>query len=167
MSVPQHSPALPWGSGQKEHSAGQTDDMRAVSLDQLGLSLGDRIEVKWQVQPDEGEPVERWWGARISAAQPTAASSGSPAYTIKYDTWPECDFTEEEEGDVALLSTHRLLDVRQQEVMAWRREGDDYEPESESEEEEGEDGAQSGDAGLAGVEAAEGGSVSIEELAAG
>ena len=64
--------------------------MRAVSLDQLGLSLGDRIEVgqgksspnglsdtttnwqpmqptegmqllqvKWQVQPDEGDPIER------------------------------------------------------------------------------------------------------------
>jgi predicted lysophospholipase L1 biosynthesis ABC-type transport system permease subunit len=52
MSVPQQSPALPWGAGQQaaqekqDHAAaGEADDVRAVSLDQLGLSLGDRIEV--------------------------------------------------------------------------------------------------------------------------
>ncbi|KAF6257372.1 hypothetical protein COO60DRAFT_1234110 [Scenedesmus sp. NREL 46B-D3] len=169
MGVPQQSPALPWGSGQQEQdAAGQVDGMPAVGLDQLGLSLGDRIEVKWQVQPDEGDPIERWWGASILSAQPSTASRDVPAYTIKYDTWPECDFTEEEEAEVALLSTHRLLDLRQADVMAWRREGEDYEPPDDSDDdEEGGEGLQSDDAELADVEAAEGGSVSMAELAAG
>lgn len=173
MSAPQQSPALPWGSEQQAAQAKQehpvavvADDVVAVSIDQLGLSIGERIEVKWQVQPDEGDPIERWWGASIIGAQPsTASSSGAPSYCIKYDTWLECDFTEEEQAEVALLSTHRLLDVRQQDVMAWRREGEDYEPESEEEDED--EGVQSEDAELADVDAAEGGPVSLAELAAG
>lgn len=92
MSVPQQSPALPWGSGQqaaqvKQEPSVVADDVHAVSIDQLGLTIGDRIEVgcadllawlaqhaasesfsaegmrllqvKWQVQPDEGDPIER------------------------------------------------------------------------------------------------------------
>jgi hypothetical protein len=49
--------------------------------------------------------------------------------------------------------------------MAWRREGEDYEPESEEEDED--EGVQSEDAELADVDAAEGGPVSLAELAAG
>jgi hypothetical protein len=45
--------------------------------------------------------------------------------------------------------------------MAWRREGEDYEP-SESDSEDEDDGME-----LAGADAAEGGSVSMAELAAG
>jgi hypothetical protein len=32
----------------------------------------------------------------------------------RYDTWPECDFTEEEEAEVALLST------REWQAAAWK-----------------------------------------------
>uniref|UniRef100_A0A383WDR3 Uncharacterized protein n=1 Tax=Tetradesmus obliquus TaxID=3088 RepID=A0A383WDR3_TETOB len=172
MSVPQQSPALPWGSGQqaaqdKQEPSVVADDVHAVSIDQLGLTIGDRIEVKWQVQPDEGDPIERWWGASITAAEPTA-SSGTPAYSIRYDTWPECDFNEEEQAEVALLNTHRLLDLRQQEVMAWRREGDGYEPaDTDSEEEEEGEGIAADDEDEALAEGAEGRSFTVAELAAG
>jgi hypothetical protein len=60
------------------------------------------------------------------------------------------------------LTADRLLDLRQQDVMAWRREGEEYEPPESEEEDDDDDGMASDD-----VEAAEGGSVSMAELAAG
>jgi hypothetical protein len=63
-----------------------------------------------------------------------------------------------------LLPADQLLDLRQHDVMAWRREREDYEPpESEEEDDEG----MASDAELDDIEAAEGGSVSMAELAAG
>jgi hypothetical protein len=62
----------------------------------------------------------------------------------------------------SLLPADQLLDLRQQDVMAWRREGEDYEPPESEEEDDDDEGMASDD-----VETAEGGSVSMAELAAG
>eukprot|EP00879_Flechtneria_rotunda_P016489 GHRR01017255.1.p1 GENE.GHRR01017255.1~~GHRR01017255.1.p1 ORF type:complete len:165 (+),score=64.66 GHRR01017255.1:532-1026(+) len=130
--------ALPWAASENgtpskaKSEAERTNDcdLRPVSTDQLGINIGARIEVMWQVEPEEGEPYKRWWGANIMAAgqQEPASTSGSSAqhvYDLKYDAFD--DFAEEVVR-VQLLSNHQLLDMSQDEIMFWRHEGDRFEP---------------------------------------
>lgn len=53
-SVPTEAPALPWATAEqprttKEQHEELDNDLRAVSIDQLGLSIGDRIEARLSV----------------------------------------------------------------------------------------------------------------------
>lgn len=53
--VPQ-GPALPWGV-QQEQPSEQED--KGVSLESVGLAPSARIEVKWNVEPEEGDSYTR------------------------------------------------------------------------------------------------------------
>jgi len=73
------------------------------------------MQVRWEVEPEEGAPFAKWWGARLdrqAAPEAAAAADGGdegapePSYVICYD--PEDGF-EVEERTVVLLSQRELV----------------------------------------------------------
>jgi hypothetical protein len=48
---------------------------------------GCHLQVKWQVEPEGGEPFFRWWGATVvgPSSQRLADDASAPVYELKYD----------------------------------------------------------------------------------
>lgn len=178
-SVPQ-GPALPWAAADSSKGVSSKSkqtateitpsDLHPVAIDQLGLQIGDRIEVMWTLEPDPpAEPYQRWWGASVISPDaqqdpPTVSGSNGPYYKLRYDPAPADGFNEEEVVPVQLLTHHTLYDCDRSDVMCWRREGDSYEPPDESE------GQQDSDGMIEDVQdddEATGGTVSLQQLASG
>jgi hypothetical protein len=110
-----------------------TETLHGVSLQVLGLSVGDRIEVSWNMG-EEGEDNDEhvWWPAVLaSGAEP-------PAYVLQYEAIGE---TPAEERRVTFLSPDMLFDLTERKSTPWRKEGEES---SEDEEEEGEEEEEEG-----------------------
>lgn len=108
------------------------------------LAVGQRVEVKWQLEGDDGAEAV-WWGAELLARRedvPTESgaaqggslpSCGSPAnspatWTLRYDAR---DGFQREDRDAVLLTKHVLAHGDMDEQLAWRMEGETYEADSE------------------------------------
>eukprot|EP00798_Chlamydomonas_sp_ICE-L_P012039 gene12039-15144_t len=87
--------ALPWGRAPSETklpaSAAEDGDspnleveMEPQSLEDVGLEIGNRIEVKWEIEIDDGQTESKWWGALVKGrARPEEASpSHEPAAAL-------------------------------------------------------------------------------------
>ncbi|GLC36970.1 hypothetical protein PLESTB_000172900 [Pleodorina starrii] len=129
-------PALPWAhpaaeadvaqaEPEQEPATTQDDKSKFLTLDTAGIAIGGRIEVKWQVEPDEGEAYYRWWGASIvgPSDQQDAERPAAPVYELLYDAH---DDFEQERGHVVLITEHTLRQLDQTEELTWRREGDTW-----------------------------------------
>lgn len=134
------APALPWAvgaqpsqpqpAGSREQPLASEQDAGAAdapcTLQQVGLSVDDRIEVKWQVGEEGTMQYSRWWGAKVLG--PSADwSEDNKLYDIEYDEYE--DF-EQEVVQVLFLGEHWLLDAGQGEEMLWRMEGEEFEEEA-------------------------------------
>eukprot|EP00878_Enallax_costatus_P014930 GHUV01015630.1.p1 GENE.GHUV01015630.1~~GHUV01015630.1.p1 ORF type:complete len:221 (+),score=87.19 GHUV01015630.1:248-910(+) len=179
-NIPQ-GPALPWATADSSKGVSASkqtgteftqSELQPVAMDQLGLSLGCRIEVLWTLEPDApAEPYQRWWGASLMAADdqenepPSTTAGRGPAYRLRYDRAPADGFEDEEIVPVLLLGEHSLYDVDRRDVMCWRCEGEAYEPPDESD-----DGQAADEDGViedVDGDEATGGTVSLQQLASG
>lgn len=118
----------------------------------VDLAEQQRIEVKWQLNRENSEEA-KWWGATlVKAIEPAAAASDAlraaeqstasdevkPAalWVMRYDAFEGFD---EEEKEVAFITNHVLAHTDDvDEIMAWRNEGDEYEPSELSDDSEDE-----------------------------
>lgn len=95
----------------------------------LGLSLGDRVEVLWEVTHDEtGESTRKWWGAELCRREDGTDGEGRVVYVLRYDPDVEQGFDEHEECSVTFLEEHYLWDLGQDDELPWRRAGQTWEP---------------------------------------
>ncbi|KAL4434345.1 hypothetical protein ABPG75_000786 [Micractinium tetrahymenae] len=125
----QEGAALPWAQQQSsEHEQGEDavdPDLPAT----LGLSLGDRVEVLWQVTDEEtGESTRKWWGAELSRREEATDGEGRTVYVLRYDPDAEKGFEEHEECGVTFVEEHYLWDLGQDDELPWRRPGEAWEP---------------------------------------
>ena len=113
-------------------------------LKDLGLALGSKIEVLYDVSEgltstsDEMEVDRVWWGGELVAEASTTNASGkndgnrgsqafalSSKWRLKYQKYGSF---EEEERTVVFLEPHLLVDIDDQQILEWRKEGEMYEP---------------------------------------
>ncbi|GBF88580.1 hypothetical protein Rsub_01295 [Raphidocelis subcapitata] len=100
---------------------------QALPIEALGLTIGSRIEVRWDIVPDEdeGDPYTKWWGARIMRMAAPPPGTMGPCYIIAYD--PEEGFAAEERT-IRIVGLHDLVDLEDGDALHWRREGERWEP---------------------------------------
>lgn len=138
---------LPEGASNGEHGAALASSLIDPTVHYMGqaepveLVENQRIEVKWQLNRENSEEA-KWWGATlVKAIDPTnkAADNAKPEqsspsqrvkaaalWVMRYDAF---EGFEEEEKKAAFIANHVLAHTDDvDEIMAWRKEGDDYEP---------------------------------------
>ncbi|PNH11144.1 hypothetical protein TSOC_002069 [Tetrabaena socialis] len=131
MALPWAAPAAAVLEGALQNAA--EAPASGMTLEEAGLAAGGRIEVKWQVEPEDGEPFSRWWGATLvgPSSQEDPQAPGAPIFELAYDA---ADGFEQERSTVRFTAAHALHQLDQAEELVWRREGEEWEEEeSESE----------------------------------
>eukprot|EP00189_Rhodosorus_marinus_P011827 CAMPEP_0184738188 /NCGR_PEP_ID=MMETSP0315-20130426/910_1 /TAXON_ID=101924 /ORGANISM="Rhodosorus marinus, Strain UTEX LB 2760" /LENGTH=204 /DNA_ID=CAMNT_0027205805 /DNA_START=192 /DNA_END=806 /DNA_ORIENTATION=+ len=90
------------------------------------VAVGQRIEVKWDLDDENGFVRSRWWGAKVLRK---LESSGDKNITcdILYD--PFEDFAETQ-CRIVFQSSTELRDSDSGELLYWRAEGENSEPQS-------------------------------------
>uniref|UniRef100_A0A6U0UVG1 Uncharacterized protein n=1 Tax=Pinguiococcus pyrenoidosus TaxID=172671 RepID=A0A6U0UVG1_9STRA len=112
--------------------------------------LGARIEVLWTMEdPATEEATEHWWGASVvrktgahhllQDEEVSAAGIRVPVVELLYDAKPEAGSPEAETQQGCFITDHLLYDVGFDGLLAWRKEGEEWEaprdPQSPSEDE--------------------------------
>lgn len=105
-----------------------------MSTEEVNLSIGDRLEVSWQVECIDGTSDQVWWGG-------TLQRSAKGVLEVRYDA--EHDF-EEETREVAFWSPSELRDLALSESLLWRHPGAGDDETDQDEEGEAEVSATSG-----------------------
>jgi hypothetical protein len=107
----------------------------------LGLKVGDRFEVEWEITQDDSEEsgdaaaaaaaaeteetyTTRWWGATLLEHGGRTEDSVA-VRVLDYDPYPEGGFPERSREEVIFLGRDVLIDPNTHEEMHYRREGDD------------------------------------------
>jgi len=98
---------------------------RRLSEEDL-VAVGKRIEVKWDLDDENGVVRSRWWGAKVLRKVEASGDENAP-YDILYDSYE--DFLETQ-CRIVFLSTTELQDSESGDLLYWRSEGDDSEPQS-------------------------------------
>ena len=93
----------------------------------LGLNVGDRIEVHWEIERPNGETNAHWWGAELLKHDGRTTDSVA-IRTIQYDPKPELGF-EACQDDVIFLGDDLIVTPDSQTQLHYRREGHDSEEE--------------------------------------
>ncbi|CAD7704746.1 unnamed protein product [Ostreobium quekettii] len=136
-------PALPWAASRsgevpKDASRGDgmednadedmgVDDLKgalaaACPLEAVGLQVNDKIEVKWEVESENGTIVTRWWGARVLHLDESQTAGGvGKVWVVMYD--PFGSFSAEQ-AKIIFLSERHIFDVSEGVEMRWRKEGE-------------------------------------------
>ncbi|CAM9280677.1 unnamed protein product [Choristocarpus tenellus] len=98
-----------------------TDRIEKESLDSVGLKVGARIEVCWDIEDENGKCTEKWWGSTVGpAVSGKRASSGRPVFILQYDA---LDGMEACDHEVSFIDGLRLTDIKEDADMPWKREG--------------------------------------------
>jgi len=112
----------------------------------LGFQPGDRVEVLWDITPDDDDaPKEtRWWGATLLPPdQPlryhtfdldedsTSDRERVPLRVLDYDPYEEGGFPENSLNDTAFLSDKLLYDMGIRGTLIYRRAGSTWTPSDE------------------------------------
>jgi hypothetical protein len=112
----------------------------------LGLKVGDRFEVEWEITQDDSEESDdaaaaaagagadgdakeetvttRWWGATLLEHDGRTEDSVA-VRVLDYDPYPEGGFPEHSPEEVIFLGRDTLIDPNTHEEMHYRHEGDD------------------------------------------
>mmetsp|Transcript_16345 Transcript_16345/g.45559 ORF Transcript_16345/g.45559 Transcript_16345/m.45559 type:complete len:239 (-) Transcript_16345:252-968(-) len=110
------------------------DLSHGAALPDVGLAVGDRIEVKWDLIDEEDNAVSQWWGAKVIG--PASNEEDGRVYTIMYDAVGEFEKTD---AKVLFLGGTELYDFgcdsHESGYLRWRLEGS-LSDESEDEEAE-------------------------------
>jgi len=115
----------PVTGGDEGHKSARPE---AISIESLGLSEGDRIQVSWEVEMTDGTDDFVWWGAKLSAVDDEPS-----VYMLTYEA--QHGFGEEQRR-VIFSSETALWDAQLRELLDWRREGEEDEADGEEEGEE-------------------------------
>ncbi|KAG2429052.1 hypothetical protein HXX76_011293 [Chlamydomonas incerta] len=131
-------PALPWAAGDNAEAATQQEPAADVDpssrtilrLEEAGLKEGARLEVKWNIEPEEGEAYTRWWGATLvgPSSEKHPEHPDAPVYELAYDAH---DDFEQEKSHIVLTGEHSLLQLDQTDELTWRSEGDEWDEAAE------------------------------------
>lgn len=111
----------------------------------LGLKVGSRIEVRWELHFDEDDNnpklETRWWGGTLLEAdgRTHTLQNGNdkvtvPIHSIDYDPYLP-SFPDRSIEDVCFLSNRSLLNISSVSRTCWRLEGDSWEPSAQDLEE--------------------------------
>ncbi|KAL6763661.1 hypothetical protein V8C86DRAFT_2492779 [Haematococcus lacustris] len=138
------APALPWGRANTD--VPKTPEPKAqlpatrLGLQDVGLQVQSRLEVRWLLHLADGAEQEKWWGASVCAAP-----EGAPTSTTHHILYDACDITESEPetSTIMFTSMHTLYDTEKQSELYWRAAGDPWEPEecSDDDDEAGMEGS--------------------------
>lgn len=109
-----------------------------------GLNAGDRLTVKWEIVENEGttneRTVEHWWGATLleydgrtyieddecNDDEEDDKNNGPVAvHVLEYDEYPEGGFPDKSREEVVFASAFELVDMKSQDMLPYKREGDD------------------------------------------
>lgn len=98
--------------------------------DILQIRDGVELEVKWNIEDEEGQMTKCWLSAKV-----TKSNTGeqhkfvdeddeeeftyAPVVQIKYDS-------EEGHSDICFISDHMIYDIEEDCIMLWRKKGDDF-----------------------------------------
>ncbi|KAG2449951.1 hypothetical protein HYH02_000055 [Chlamydomonas schloesseri] len=128
-------PALPWaqagGAAAQEPFGDAAPSSRTIlKLEEAGLKEGARLEVKWNIEPEDGDAYTRWWGATLVGPSSEKHSDypDAPVYELAYDAH---DDFEQEKSHVVFTGEHSLLQLDQTDELTWRREGDEWDEAAE------------------------------------
>mgnify|MGYP003685636389 CR=1 FL=1 len=112
------------GHGEEDATAAAEEQRTDLSLSEVGLIEGGRLEVAWEVECTDGTSETVWWGGCVQRA-------ACGTLEVQYD--PDHGF-EEETRKVAFCSRSELRDLVLDESLPWRLPGaGDDEEDSEDE----------------------------------
>ena len=115
-------------------SSGSTSS--SVEDEAIGVEEGFQIEVLWTLEDeDTGDKTEHWWFATVQQKTGLThdfADEEDPedletraVWQIIYDAFlPQ--FPEQESRDVSFASDHLLYDIESEDLMFWRRRGEEW-----------------------------------------
>jgi hypothetical protein len=87
----------------------------------LGLKVGDRIDVHWEIEKNNGETYAHWWGAELLEHDGRTTDEVA-IRTIQYDAKPELGFSSCTD-DVIFLGDDIIVSPDSQTQLHYRREG--------------------------------------------
>jgi hypothetical protein len=151
-------------SAQTQSKPDESHESTVVDIAQaISLEPGSRIEVQWDLHFDDGAELDeteiteggtgvnanndmkqtRWWGGtllhpdtRMHTLQDGEDEVAVPIRVIDYDPYIEGGFPDRSLEDVCFLSDHSLLNHTSDSRAYWRKEGDQWEPNSDMDDEE-------------------------------
>ena len=88
---------------------------------ELGFKAGDRLEVEWEVGP-ENEKTLRYWGATL-LEHDGRTKEGFAIRVLEYDPYPEGGFPERSQEDVVFIAQYLMIDPETGDQLNFRREG--------------------------------------------
>lgn len=100
----------------------KTKDESSQPLDlalTFGLKVGDRLEVQWEIQSDDGKDEVHWWGAELLEHDGRTEDSVA-IRQLKYDPYRDFETSIEE---VIFIGPDELASPDSQHQMKFRREG--------------------------------------------
>eukprot|EP00548_Thalassiothrix_antarctica_P005457 CAMPEP_0194149722 /NCGR_PEP_ID=MMETSP0152-20130528/39579_1 /TAXON_ID=1049557 /ORGANISM="Thalassiothrix antarctica, Strain L6-D1" /LENGTH=238 /DNA_ID=CAMNT_0038852135 /DNA_START=160 /DNA_END=876 /DNA_ORIENTATION=- len=93
--------------------------------DKLGLKIGDRLEVKWDLTDEESDEVKSyWWGAILLEHDGRTSDDGVATRVLHYDPHPDGGFPDSSLEDVYFISPGVLLSNDGEKLM-FRKEGEE------------------------------------------
>lgn len=87
----------------------------------LGYKDGDRVEVEWEIENDNGETTVHWWGATLLSHDGRTEDSVA-IRQLKYDPHQKFESSVE---DVIFLGSNLLVSPDSQNQLTFRREGEE------------------------------------------
>ena len=105
-------------------SSSKRPKSESVPLDlapKLGLKVGDRIEVHWEIEKQNGETYAHWWGAEL-LKHDGRTTDNVAIRTIQYDAKPELGFNSCQD-DIIFLGEDLIVTPDSQTQLHYRREG--------------------------------------------
>mmetsp|Transcript_13777 Transcript_13777/g.24128 ORF Transcript_13777/g.24128 Transcript_13777/m.24128 type:complete len:228 (+) Transcript_13777:104-787(+) len=148
MSGPPVGPALPWGvpaeaepePEPQAEAAAEPDQLipPAMNLEGVGLTSGGVVEVRWDVETEDGQESKVWWQAKVAdppAEVPAEQQSEAPQpqFELQYEARENMPA---ETCIVRFISSTLLYDCKAAGYLYWRKAGETWEPDSSSSEEE-------------------------------
>lgn len=110
-----------------KRSCSETETEVLDLAETLGYKVGDRFEVKWEVQKDGDEEdnnniIEHWWAATLLEHDGRTADSVA-IRVLDYDPFPEGGFPERSKEDVIFMGRDTLVNPETCEELTYRIAG--------------------------------------------
>ena len=90
----------------------------------LGYKAGDRFEMKWEIEGENGESTTRWWAATLLEHDGRTEDSVA-IRVLDYDPYPEGGFPDRSKEDVIFLGKDTLVNPVSQDELSYRPLGEE------------------------------------------
>ena len=123
--VPKGTSKLTKKRKSEEMEQGSTRDQTSMAAENVVLTKGQRIQVQWDVETDEGmRPV--WWLATFTGyVTPEKRVGGERVAVIKYDKMENFEACE---AECVFVNKRVCYDLAEQDNLFWRQQGDSWFP---------------------------------------